>query len=169
MRLSGALVDSLHERLQRITNLRPPDFIIGGPEAPYLRRWWVIPRNRLFNIYLHQFLRSDDDRALHDHPWVNASLLLSGEYTEHTIAAGGVNLRQRYRTGDFRLRLARTAHRVELQSEVDGHSSRERPCWSLFITGPVIREWGFHCPAGWRPWREFVDERDVGKVGKGCA
>ena len=58
-----------------------------------MRRWWVIPRNKWFNVYLHHFLRSDDDRALHDQPWWNLSILLDGEYTEHTIAAGGVRLR----------------------------------------------------------------------------
>ena len=26
-------------------------------------------RNKIFNIYLHQIIRSDDDRALHDHPY----------------------------------------------------------------------------------------------------
>lgn len=45
----------------------PCDFTIGGHERPYLLRWFIIPRNRFFNIYLHKFLRSDDDRALLDH------------------------------------------------------------------------------------------------------
>lgn len=62
---------------------RPPDLIIE-PENPYMLRWHLIPRNRFFNIYLHKFLRSDDDRALHDHPWSwNLSLILKGEYIEH--------------------------------------------------------------------------------------
>ena len=42
--------------------MREPDFIIGGAERPYIRRWWIIPRNKLFNIYLHQVLRDDDER-----------------------------------------------------------------------------------------------------------
>lgn len=138
---------------------RDPDFLIGGKEDPYMRRWWVIPRNKVFNIYLHHFLRSDDDRALHDHPWVNLSILLYGSYVEHTIAAGGVESAVRYEEGAMKARLASAAHRVELT---------EGPCWSLFITGPVVREWGFHCPRGWRPWKQFVDERDTGSVGRGC-
>lgn len=137
---------------------RPPDFIIGGADAPYLRRWWVIPRNPIFNIYLHQFLRSDDDRALHDHPWLNVSYLLEGEYVEHSILAGGVHTAIRYRAGDLKFRRAKTAHRIEI----------DKPCWSLFITGPVIRSWGFHCPHGWRHWRIFTDERDSGSIGRGC-
>src|SRR5690606_35831081 len=73
---------------------RPPDFIVGGAERPYLKRWWLIPRNPIFNVYLHQFLRDDDDRALHDHPWPWCSILLDGSYIEHTIAAGGIHRRQ---------------------------------------------------------------------------
>ena len=46
----------------------------------------------MFNLYLHEFSRSDDDRALHDHPWLfNLSVLLSGTYVEHTIDAGGIH------------------------------------------------------------------------------
>jgi hypothetical protein len=60
---------------------RKPDFVIG---ADYLRRWWVIPRNRWFNIYLHRIRHDDDDRALHDHPWANITLVLKGAYVEHT-------------------------------------------------------------------------------------
>jgi hypothetical protein len=151
------LTDRFIARLTR----RPADFVIGGAERPYLRRWFVIPRNRLFNVYLHQFLRSDDDRALHDHPWANLSILLRGEYVEHTIAAGGIEHRAYLQAGDVRLRwTGRIAHRIEL---TDG------PCWTLFITGPRYRTWGFHCPrAGWIPWQRFVASDDIGAVGKGC-
>lgn len=139
---------------------RKPDFIIGGHDAPYLLRWWLIPRNRFFNVYVHLFLRSDDDRAAHDHPWANCSVLLKGEYTEHTIAAGGVHRREILKAGDWKLRWSgRMAHRVELHNGT---------CWTLFITGPVVREWGFHCPKGWVPWREFTDARDKGSIGRGC-
>lgn len=135
--------------------MRPPDFVIGPKDAPYLRRWWIIPRNRFFNIYLHEILQNDDDRALHDHPWVNCSIILKGRYLEVTPA--GRYVRRRFLPV---LRRAVTSHRLELIDKT--------PCWSLFITGPVIREWGFHCPKGWRPWRQFVNERDSGLVGRGC-
>lgn len=150
---------SILSAARRIADSRPPDFVIGGVDAPYMRRWWVIPRNRFFNIYLHHFLRSDDDRALHDHPWWNLSWLLDGEYTEWTIAPGGVHKSVVRRAGQFKLRGAKTAHRIELHNG---------PCWTLFITGPSIREWGFHCPKGWRPWQQFVDDRDKGSIGRGC-
>lgn len=146
----------LMNRMQR----RAPDFVIGGKENPYLYRWWVIPRNRWFSIYLHKFMRSDDDRALHDHPWINCSILLRGSYVEHTIDQGGINHRRKYSTGDVRMRWSgKLAHRVEI----------DKPCWTLFIRGPVYRHWGFHCPAGWVPWEKFVARDDIGSVGKGCA
>lgn len=143
----------------RIANRRAPDQIIGRADDHYLRRWYLIPRNPVFNIYLHHFLRSDDDRALHDHPWWNLSILLEGRYVEHTIPQGGVNQRTLRRAGQMKFRFARAAHRVEL---TDG------PCWTLFITGPRIRQWGFHCPAGWRHWKEFTKPGAPGEIGRGC-
>lgn len=147
--------------LDRVALKRPPDVVIGGPVDPYMRRWWIIPRNRFFNVYLHRFLRSDDDRALHDHPWWNVSFLLDGSYIEHTISAGGVNIRTRRRAGDLKLRRARAAHRIELVAGAE--------CWTIFVTGPRLRTWGFHCPRGWIDWRTFTNPADGGAtIGRGC-
>lgn len=147
------------DRLASRTLKRAPDVVIGGQDRPYLLRWWVIPRNRLFNVYLHVFMRSDDDRALHDHPWWNVSMLLAGRYVEHRINAGGIHTRTERCEGDVVARGASTAHRIEL---VDG------PCLTLFITGPRFREWGFHCMRGWVPWQKFTDPSDPGAIGAGC-
>jgi hypothetical protein len=152
---------------------RPPDFIIGGAADPYLRRWWVIPRNRWFNIYLHHFMRSDDDRALHDHPWINVSILLRGSYLEH-LQDGRVKDRKPWRPwAPWRLtfRLPTAAHRVELLRYRQVHPQHvpgEIPVWTLFITGPNVRQWGFLCPQGWRHWRDFTAGENGEVVGKGC-
>lgn len=139
----------------------PPDFIVGGAEHPYLRRWWIIPRNRVFNVYLHQFLRSDDDRALHDHMYVNCSLLLSGSYLEWKKDC--MEVRDQ---GSVVLRKPTTAHRIQLLVSSSGFG--ELPVTTLFITGPRVRNWGFHCPQGWRPWQKFVNMDSPGEVGPGC-
>lgn len=110
-----------------------PHIIVGGDEQPYMLRWYIIPRNRFFNIYLHKFLRSDDDRALHDHPWRSASLLIKGRYKE--VTPSGERIYERW---SFILRSAEHAHRIELLDK--------EPVWTLFVTGPKIREWYFHCP-----------------------
>ncbi len=156
--------------IQRMTR-READFAIGGRDNPYLLRWYVIPRNPLLNIYLHLFLRSDDDRALHDHPWLfNASLILDGQYVEHTIADGGIRQRSARRRGDLRIRWGKAPHRIELiRRDLSDKAWWLVPCWTLFITGPRVRAWGFHCPEqGWVHWRAFTAKGDRGAVGAGC-
>lgn len=142
-----------------IDNLRPnrePDFNIGPDEdSVYMQRWYIIPRNSEFNIYYHRILRSDDDRALHDHPWPSISIMTHGSIKEHT--PDGVKVLEKgavvFREPDF-------AHRLELIGD--------EPCETLFITGPKIREWGFHCPKGWVNWQDFVAPGAKGTIGVGC-
>lgn len=176
--------------IRTLTIPRKPDFCIGDPDAPYLRRWWVIPRNKYFNIYLHNILRSDDDRALHDHPWWNLSVVLKGGYFEHMPAPENSVFKQvmKWRgRGSIVFRKAKSSHRLELDSvpcyyhggvnatdeqAIDCEEYEYKPCWSLFITGPKIREWGFHCPKGWTHWREFIGvkegEAKGSERGPGC-
>jgi hypothetical protein len=165
----------IRKAILRWARARQPDFVIGGHDQPYLNRHWLLPRNRFFNVYVHQFLRSDDDRALHCHPWLfNASWLIDGKYTEHTIDEGGVHKAVEREAGDWKFRWGRAPHRVELAA-LQLHPDPAipeyvpAPCWTIFITGPVVRVWGFHCASRWIPWKEFVDDRDAGAVGKGCA
>lgn len=170
---------------------RPPDLIIGDPAHPYLLRWHVIPKNPFFNIYLHKFLRSDDDRALHDHPWASCSIILKGGYCEFLPN----NRVARREPRDFIFRRASQAHRVVLyrgfvplippkvarQFMTPDLADRiinpvqvcvNIPAWTLFITGPKTREWGFHCPKGWKHWRDFIGlptgEPKGNEVGPGC-
>ena len=149
----------LVRKLENLRAARVPDIVIGGVENPYMLRWWVIPRNRFFNIYHHVVLRSDDDRALHDHPWVSASIVVDGEVCE--VLPGR---RARLLTaGRIVLRGARSAHRLETMPGQHYHS--------LFITGPRTREWGFHCPQGWKHWKDFTGFRSTGDstvIGPGC-
>lgn len=151
-------------RILRWARNRKPDFVIGGHKNPYLVRWWLIPRNPVFNVYVHLFLRSDDDRALHDHPWLfNASWLIDGMYWEHTPK--GEFFR---RAGEWKFRWGSAPHRVELFDANPFVGGANKPCWTVFITGPRVREWGFHCPNGWVPWQVFTDSRDKGAIGRGC-
>lgn len=139
---------------------RKPDLTIGSEENPYLRRWYVIPSNRFFNIYLHEFLRSDDDRALHDHPWWNLSIVLSGGYIEivpDRKNPKGTDNKIRL-PGSIVFRPAKARHRIVVY----------KPAWTLFLTGPRFREWGFHCPQGWVHWKKFTAGPNGETVGKGC-
>lgn len=138
-----------------------PHVVIGDPGRPYLKRWHVLPRNPWLNVYLHCFLRDDDDRALHDHSWRFCSLILRGGYREVSYAGtrqrkglGGRWLDQwvdgkkgydkcEYSPGCVLLRPVGFAHRVEL---IGG-----RPCWTLFVTGPRRREWASTARRGGSP------------------
>jgi hypothetical protein len=90
--------------------------------------------------------------------YVNLSILLEGSYTEQTIKAGGVKVLTPRKAGDWKVRLPWTAHRIII----------DEPCYTLFITGPRIRNWGFHCPQGWRSWEEFTARDKPGEIGRGC-
>lgn len=132
-----------------------PHFVIGESARPYMLRWYIIPRNPLCNVYLHKFCRDDDDRALHDHPWPSMSLCLKGRIVEETRTG-----RRLIGIGSVVFRRATFAHRVELPGG--------RPAWTLFITGPSVREWGFWCPQGWVHWQDFTAPGKPGETGRGC-
>lgn len=148
-----SLADRIIEKYLR----RTPDLQIGGSANPYMNRWYIIPRNPVFNIYLHQFMRDDEDRALHDHPWFSLSIMLRGKFSEimHDFVRG-------VRAGDFVFRSPWHAHRLVVQPDQRGNT------WTIFITGPRMRQWGFHCPGKWVHWREFTEGPNGEIVGKGC-
>lgn len=139
--------------------MREPDLIIGNPMQTL--RWHVV-QWRGWQLALHCWLKSDDDRALHDHSADNWSFLLNRGYIE-VFADGSEKWRRRWVPY---FRKAETAHRVLLVGS--------KPVWTLWLRLPPRREWGFHCPKGWRPWRQYVAERDystpgsTSTVGRGC-
>lgn len=135
--------------------------------AGYLLRWHLIPRNRFFNIYLHKFIGNDDERALHDHPWNSFSIRIKGQLREHYRKLAHVNkgnmsfwmMKFHHRKPPrFCFRKASFSHRLELVGS--------KPAWTIFITGPVKREWGFHCPKGWQHWSTMTTKD--GKTIGGC-
>lgn len=127
---------------------RDPDLIISDD---YLHRWYVLPRNRWLNIYLHRYYGSDNARALHDHPWWSLSWMLRGRLGE--VDDHG---KRWINAGQWRLRRARYSHRLIVVGGDEG--------WpiTLFITGPRLRDWGFHCPHGWVHWRRYTEQGGCG-------
>lgn len=137
---------------KRYTESRKMDFRIPPNKAvpAYMHRWWRLPRNWALNVYYHIVLRSDDDRALHDHPWFNFSLVLDGGYYEHTILEGGIHRKVWFGPGKMKFRWhGKKAHRLELARHGEISLDGEAPATTIFITGPVLRRWGFHHESGW--------------------
>jgi hypothetical protein len=154
------MAKTIKKNLQR----KKPNAIIGGElgipylDIPYGLRWYVIPRNPFFNIYLHNFKRSDEDEAHHDHGWLfNFSILIQGQYTEHMIKKGGIEQVKTLTAGHVKWRWGRSPHRLEL---------RHGEVWTLFFTGPRIMKWGFYCKQGWVPFDNFLSTKKA--LGKGC-
>jgi hypothetical protein len=158
--VTRALARYLVTKLIPRAMMRKPDFEIGPAGDPYMRRWWLIKRNPRFNIYLHHILHDDDDRALHDHPWVSLSLCLDGKLSELSRAKDGSEVTRQISCGDVVYRSSTFAHRLSL---VD-----DNPSWTIFITGPKLREWGFLCPKGWVHYKVFTDSVNPGAMGRGC-
>lgn len=168
--------------MRRVAEAREPDFVIrrGSDKNAYLRRWWVIPRNRWLNVYLHNMLRDDDD-VLHDHMYASVSLVLTdgleeiwcrdpneefvfveddaGSYTRKIYETQ----RRVVRGGDLVWRSSRMAHQLLVRS----------PAWTLFVTGPRVKEWGFWCPRGFQHWKKYVtpdqtSDKSGASEGLGC-
>jgi hypothetical protein len=129
-----------------LLNRLPKLEIRGADGTLYLRRYYLV-KTRLGGIYIHQIMRSDDDRCLHDHPWDFSSVILSGHYTEitpETCEKGKV-----WKTGSLIKHSAEDAHRLVL----------ENPVWTLVFIGRKAREWGFHTASGWTHWRDYLNDK----------
>jgi hypothetical protein len=126
-----------------------PDEIIkrGMLGEPYMQRWHLLRKNEqsgLENIYLHRFVSSDPE-DLHDHPWANASIVLSGRYVEQSWTLDGRRTDTRV-AGDVVIRNAEDRHAI---------TGVEPGTTTLFITGPKVREWGFWLDGQFVHWLEY--------------
>lgn len=155
-----------------ILNKIPNKIIVNCDRKPYLRRWYLI-HWKFFSLFLHRFFRSDEERALHDHPWSFITFILWRGYIEHQEKSHPCPIcNSRYQTVPshkcpnchgskfftiqsthrrwpltIHYRPATHRHRVEL---VDG-----KPAWTLIIHFKRIREWGFWEKTGFVQWNKW--------------
>lgn len=132
-------------KIKRSTEGREPDVTVG---ENYLRRWHIIPENKLFNIYYHEIRASDLDRHLHDHPYFFSSFILEGGYREHTET--GVIERG---PGDLNLHTPWFVHRLEMKDAGGANT--------IFITAPKIKVWGFKTEDGWVANDEYLERHGI--------
>ena len=100
---------------------------LGLPTCPYLVRWRI--ETKWGSIRLHHWLAPDDDRHYHDHPWDFVTFVLKGGYRDSSP------------DGEQYLNAPAIQHR----SATHQHTvfPKKGGCWTLVITGPKIRSWGF--------------------------
>lgn len=117
----------------------------------YLTRYYLLHKDGTkgikFNVFLHQFMASDDP-VFHCHPWNwYASLILKGGYHEHTPWGtwwrGPGHFRftncedvRSLRQGDpYAPLVPCNLHWVEIPKKGE--------TWTLFIRGRSVKDWGF--------------------------
>lgn len=162
--------------------------IVNCDRDVYLHRWYII-RKPWFALFLHKFVRSDEDRALHDHPWDFLVIPIWRGYFEHReqlvqcpdCAHRGfldvlfepsccrcnndrritaIVRRRVLPILGTRFRPGTYKHRVDLLTkECPAGFNWPKPSWSLFIRFREFRDWGFHLPEGWMQWNKFWQEK----------
>jgi hypothetical protein len=111
-----------------------PDEKITSDGKLYLVRWHII-KSRFLNIYLHRFV-GPDKRIMHDHPWASLSYMLDGFFIENfkKTPASREEVRVVVR-GKWTYRNSRMLHHLT--------PSVRYGAWTLFLTGPKFKHWGF--------------------------
>jgi len=180
MRLIGALLFRILVALfpgvwlrWLLTKLLPFRLITGRSDNdPYLYRWTLRKRSDGGRVYLHYFARSDDDAALHSHPWTGHSTILAWGYREERrfktpVPGWWFSKAERWIAKDGYMVLSRpfvfldensleaaTFHRIDLLRPDKG-------CWTLFEVGPYEKSWGFwdRNTGEVLPHKEFIAKR----------
>lgn len=120
---------------------------LGKPECPYAYRWVIILFG--YSIRVHYWLRSDDKRYMHDHPWSFFTIVLRGWYwdvSEKTAnykpqgaiqtETDGENIVSEY-INTYAYRKANHKHYVEIPKP---------GVITLLFCGRPHRKWGFWIP-----------------------
>lgn len=125
----------------------------------YMRRWRFLP-DWLPGFRVHQILRSDDDRALHDHPFSFVTFVLKGGYHEYLDDGS----KTWHGAGSILYRSAPTLHRLELQTSTSvttaGTTVTDIPAWTFVLRTRYFRQWGFQTKSGWVHNSKFIGKRE---------
>lgn len=116
------------------------------------------------SIYLHRLDVPDPGVDLHDHPWPFVSLILRGGYTEVVTEARQAHTLDRpegyryWRSGTVHRLRATEAHRI--------YRLDRSPTWTLVLTGPRSRSWGFYTSEGYVEHQQYeTSARGLARTG----
>lgn len=138
--------------LYRFAATNAPTLVLYADDGSVYLERWAMKRDKSGVMYVHRFSGPDPDRPLHDHPYDFVSIILAGGYTETVQnAEGGLDTVKRC-AGDVILRRAETPHRI---TEIAAPGQT----WSLVLSGPRVRTFGFHTDDGWMPWEPYEAAR----------
>lgn len=116
----------------------------GHKEGLYLRRWclFTCPWGR---VYLHNLIGPDPDRDPHNHPWNARVLVLRGSYVQYIVTGPNQVRSQHIRWTNT---LGAGYHRI---------ISVRPNTWTLTLTGPVVRSWGFLRNTVHIHWKIYIE------------
>lgn len=138
-------VKSLLSSAERImageSTTRRQEIMTPDGSALYMRRHFVSERHERPQVWVHEILLPDEDRAYHDHPWDYRTILLSGAYDEQTPEE-----KASFEQGDALERKGDSLHRLLVPS----------PVVTLFMTSKLWRKWGFMTERGWVEATEYL-------------
>ncbi len=158
--------------------------IVNCEHQPYLLRWYVFRTERIA-LFIHKFVRSDEDRALHDHPWAFLVIPLWGGYIEHSdrpITDEEFWIKNFLWSGSIfhAIEPMLAPERPSMTDRVDVRrrvwpiiSTRYRdttyrhrvelvdgrPSWSIFFRFTKTREWGFWPKEGFILWNKWWQDK----------
>lgn len=134
--------------LLHLGDRHPLPSLYGADGSLYMIRNTVF-RTKYIWARMHITYRGDQDPERHDHPWLWCmSWILENGYMEDQ--PDGVHIR---RKGDIVFRGQHAQHRLDLLFD-------QKPCLSLFITGPWRQMWGFFLEDGTKvPWKVFLSRK----------
>ena len=151
-----------HGRVQVIFGQNPQ-------KSAYLVRY-ILFKSKYTSIYIHRFLRSDDDSP-HDHPWPFLTYVVTGGYYEYLYDTSVSKHENNQYTSywnykyDFRypgsiaFRKPTDIHRVFVMEEYSIIERHKAPL-TICLIGPRIRRWGFwdlsENGAVWIDWRKYL-------------
>lgn len=142
---------------------RLPERRITGPDGTLYMEQFLLSNSTAkdsWRLRLHHFVRGDQDRELHSHPWTGISFVLLGGYREeYRVPADGdceidyVRVRD-VKPGRFNLITRDTFHRVDLL---------EKDAWTLFLSSPSDGKWGFwdRKTDAYLPYEEFFKKHGL--------
>lgn len=163
-----------------LRKILPFQSILNEDGSLYLRRFYLYRGKIRPHVYIHHICTSDDDRALHDHPWGFKSFMMWGRYDEirpdYQLSPSevreacyeaakrnelclfydevhGLVVHRRFTAPTFLRREDPTDfHRLVLPKRKNG---QYKTVWTLVFTSERVREWGFMLKSGWVKWNEF--------------
>jgi hypothetical protein len=134
----------------------------NGDKSVYMRRYylagyypsrlkpWLLEK-LICGIRVHHIVKPDNDVEFHDHPykWM-LSIVLSGDYIETRLVDPVRGKEKNFSVTTHNWLRGDTFHKII--------SLGDREVWTLFISGPKIKSWGFYNTGTrtYTPWRSFV-------------